>query len=134
MRVALDAAEAARIAKFLAVGLLNTVFGYAVFYAALRLTGHTLVSAALSTTAGTLFNFKSTGSLVFGSSDHSLLWRFIGVYIFVFLADSAGLLVLESYGISAALAQASLLPALAALSYVLNRDFVFETRRMDGAA
>lgn len=136
LRAALETAAAARASRFLAVGLLNTIFGYAVFYAALRVTGHSVAAAAISTTLGALFNFISIGTIVFGSSDRRLLGRFIAVYGVIFVANSAGLLVFERCGSAApALAQALLLPALAALSYRLNRDFVFANSRiMDGAA
>lgn len=123
-----------RIARFLAVGLLNTAFGYSVFCVVLRLTGHAIVSVAVSTIIGALFNFKSTGVIVFGSSGHRLLGRFVAVYLVVFLANAAGLFALERCRIAPAFAQALLLPALAALSYRLNRDFVFDARIMDGAA
>lgn len=134
LRAALATAATARVSRFLAVGLLNTAFGYALFYAALRLTSHPIAAAAISTTLGALFNFMSIGTIVFGSSDRRLLKRFIAVYGLVFLANSAGLLVLERCGSAPALAQALLLPALAALSYRLNRDFVFADPRITSGA
>lgn len=134
LRGALVAAEALRVAKFLAVGLLNTAVGYSLFYAALRITGHSIAAAAISTTLGALFNFMSVGTLVFGSSDHRLLGRYIAICILIFIANSAGLLALERCGFAPALAQALLLPALAAVSYRLNRDFVFAEPRITGGA
>jgi putative flippase GtrA len=116
-----------RFVRFLAVGALNTAFGYSVFYLLLAITGHSIASLAVATVLGALFNFRSIGSLVFGSSDPRLLMRFIGVYAAVFLVNAAGLRMLEGLGVGSALAAALLVPFVAALTYRLTRDFVFST-------
>jgi putative flippase GtrA len=132
-RLRARSAELRRIAKFLAVGLLNTAVGYSLFYAALHATGHSIAAAAISNTLGALFNFLSVGGLVFGSFDHRPLKRFVAVCVAVFLVNSAGLALLERAGVPPALAQALLLPGLAAVSYRLNRDFVFAGPRLTDA-
>lgn len=130
--MAIKLVQRLRFLRFLAVGLVNTAFGYAVFYLMLVAFGHSMPAVAVSTTVGALFNFFSIGAIVFGSSDRRLLWRFLAVYGVIFIVNAVGLRLLEAHGVRSALAQALLLPWLAALSYWLNRDFVFLDRRNAG--
>lgn len=121
-----------RLARFLAVGLLNTAFGYVVFYLVLSITKHAIAAALFATLAGVLFNFRSLGALVFDSHDKSLLTRFVMVYAAIFAVNVAGLRLFETLGVDAAFAQVCLLPLLAGLSYVLNRDHVFSRSSAPG--
>lgn len=123
-----------RFLRFLAVGALNAAFGYGVFCAVFAFTGHSLAAVTISTIAGVLFNFRSTGVIVFGSSDSRLLTRFIAVYALLFVVNALALRALEALGAGAIFAQAGLTPLLAVLSYVLNRDFVFAKHKSAEAA
>lgn len=114
-----------RFFKFLLVGLLNTVVGYSIFLLGLWFGLHYSASIAVATVLGTLFNFKSTGSLVFQSRDNSLLYRFLGIYCLVYAVNVAGVGVLLWQGISEWLGGLILLLPLAILSFYLNSRFVF---------
>jgi putative flippase GtrA len=111
--------------RFILVGLLNTLFGYGLFCAALTATGAATLSLAVATVAGVLFNYRSIGSLVFGETGSQRLWRFIGVYALLFVLNALALTILQGLGARPAFAQAGLLPLMAAASFVLNRRFVF---------
>lgn len=111
--------------RFLLAGGVNTIVGYTIFCLVLWASGRSMVALIIATTLGTLFNFLTIGNLVFRHAKPHLLWRFIAVYIAVFLCNAAGLLMFEGAGFSPALAQAILLPFVVALSYVLNKSFVF---------
>ena len=126
--------RASSFARFLAVGVLNTAFGYAVFYGALAASRNSLLALVVSTIVGVLFNFFSIGSLVFASTDPRRLMRFFGVYGVVFVVDALALRLLEALGVGSALAQAMLLPGLAILSYLLNKNLVFLDRTHAGQA
>ena len=54
-------------ARFLVVGVVNTLFGYGVFCLALWATQQPTLAVVISTVLGVLFNFRSTGVVVFGS-------------------------------------------------------------------
>jgi putative flippase GtrA len=114
-----------RFARFLVVGLLNTAFGYACFAGLLWAGLHYTVALLLATVAGVLFNFKTIGRLVFGSSGSGLLWRFIAVYAVIYTANVAALALLQSAGLGPFLAQSLLLLPVAVASFLLNRKFVF---------
>jgi putative flippase GtrA len=111
--------------RFLLVGVMNTLFGYVAFCLIFLVTGKAILSAALSTILGVLFNFCSIGGLVFGSSDRRLIGRFTSVYALLFILNAIALNVATSRGLSVLVVQAALLAPLAGLSFVLNRHFVF---------
>lgn len=114
-----------RFARFLVVGAVNTLFGYGVFFVLLRAGLAPTAALAFATIIGVLFNFVTTGRVVFETAEASRLWRFLGVYGLVFLLNAALLDAAIRLGVAAAIAQALLLLPCVALSYVLNRAFVF---------
>jgi putative flippase GtrA len=116
-----------RLLKFLMVGALNTVVGYSIYVLCLWAGLHYSAAIAVATVLGTLFNFKSTGSLVFRSHDNSLLIRFIAMYCAVYAVNLIGVGVLLQFGLAEWLSGLLLLLPLALLSYVLNSRFVFRS-------
>lgn len=114
-----------RLLKFLLVGGLNTAFGYSVFVVGLWAGLHYSAAIAVATVLGTLFNFKSTGTLVFRSRDNSRLWRFVAVYGVVYALNVLGVAVLLRLGVPEWLGGLLLALPLAILSYGLNSRYVF---------
>lgn len=124
--------EVRRIARFLAVGALNTAFGYGVF-ALLVLAGlPPQPSLMIATVLGVSFNFLSFGRLVFSQkSTLSAAGRFVVVYLVSYGMNASMLEVLIArMGLPPLMAQLLCLPAVVALTYVLMRTFVF---RANGA-
>ena len=81
------AATFVQLLRFLVVGGLNTVFGYSLF-AAFTYFGMPYPAAiGLATVGGVLFNFQSIGRLVFNGAPRSRFWRFVGVYIVIYLLN-----------------------------------------------
>lgn len=114
-----------RFIRFLLVGGLNTAFGYGVFVACLWLGMHYALAGAISTGLGVLFNFKSTGNLVFRSKGNRNLPRFVAVYAIIYLVNTLAIGVMLKFGIPEWLGALILILPSAILSYVLNRQFVF---------
>ena len=114
-----------RFIRFLLVGVLNTVFGYSVFAFFIFTGMHYAVAALLSTICGILFNFKTTGQIVFGSRDNSLLLRFFGVYAITYVIGVLFLKLSTAFQWNVLIAAAVLMPPMAVVSYTLNRLFVF---------
>jgi len=114
-----------RFISFLVVGGLNTAFGYGVFVACLWLGMHYALAGAISTVLGVLFNFKSTGNLVFRSKGNRKLPHFVAVYAIIYLVNTLAIGVMLKFGIPEWLGGLILLLPSAILSYVLNRQFVF---------
>ncbi len=115
-----------RLLKFFLVGGLNTLFGYSVYSLFIYIGLHYSIASLLSTVLGVLFNFKTTGMLVFKSRDNRLIFKFVGVYVVVYVVNVGLLKALHSFGVDLYLSGAILVLPLAMLSYVLLKKFVFK--------
>ena len=117
--------EVRRFVTFLAVGGVNTVVGYGIF-AVLILFGLSPSEAVIvGTVLGVLFNFASTGSLVFKSRAGWRLPRFVAVYCVQAALGIAGLHLLAGAGVPTLVAGAVMLPLLAVFTYFAMRRFVY---------
>lgn len=73
--------------RFIFVGVLNTLFGYGV-YCLMILLGCSYIWATLvSQVLGVLFNFITTGNLVFENNDKRLIFKFILSYIITYFIN-----------------------------------------------
>lgn len=114
-----------RFLRFLVVGGLNTTFGYAV-YALLIYAGLDVALALLlGTILGVLFNFRTTGTLVFGNRDPRRLVRFVGVYALLYFINVGAINFLLTLDFGKYSAGAVMLLPMALLAFVLNRSLVF---------
>lgn len=118
-------ARASQLLRFLLVGGLNTLVGYAFFAGFLWLGMPYPIAIALATVLGVAFNFQSTGRLVFGGASTARLYRFLAVYALMYLVNVAAVAVLSRGGLNLLLANGLVLLPLALLSFVLQRRFVF---------
>src|SRR4051794_31535961 len=69
-----------RFIRFLAVGALNTAFGYGVFAVVYLATARHNLAVVVATGLGILFNFATTGRLVFGNRSWRKLLPFALAY------------------------------------------------------
>jgi len=113
--------------KFILVGILNTVVGYLLFVFFIFLGLHYSQAVLLATIFGVLFNFKSTGKLVFGNNDNGLIYRFVLVYMVLYLLNITGLWIFEKNGfMNMYISGFILIIPLAVASFILNRKYVFK--------
>ena len=117
--------ELRRFLTFLVVGGLNALVGYGIFAALILLGLPTPAAVVLGTILGVLFNFLSTGRLVFRNSAPGLLPRFLAVYAVQMGLNVAALELLERAGVHPLVGGALLLPPLAVFTYVAMRRFVY---------
>jgi putative flippase GtrA len=114
------------VIRFLAVGGLNTLFGFLV-YSLLIWLGLRLEAALLfSWVIGLAFNFVTYGKLAFGSklTRHNLP-RFTGVYALSYFLNLFLDQRLIAMGLSAYAAQFVVLPFMAATMFFALRYFVY---------
>jgi putative flippase GtrA len=130
--------------RFLVVGVVNTAFGYGVFGLLVLCSVRYQIALAFATVAGVLFNFTTTGAIVFRVKDPWRVFRFVGVYLVVYLVNTQalGFLVRARAGeclyafpgvlsmpppgrVNELLGQAVALPAMVVLAFILNKVFVF---------
>lgn len=136
--------------RFLFVGALNTAVGYLLFVFFIWIGLHYSLSLLFSQIIGILFNYKTTGYLVFESKSNRLLLKFFLVYGFVYLINVLELYLLNHstfYDIilsskylnfvhnlpinpdklSDAIGQAIVIFPNAILTFLLNKKFVFKS-------
>lgn len=111
--------------RFLLVGGLNATFGYSCFALLVYLGAHYSLALFLSTVAGVIFNFKSTGKLVFSSSRRHSFLRFVCVYAVVYGANLAGMRVLEEMKLNPYASAALLILPVALIAFFLQKRYVF---------
>ncbi len=112
--------------KFIFVGVLNTAFGYLAYALLLFLGLHYTLAVVLSTIAGVLFNFKTTGTIVFKNNNNKLIFKFVAVYA---ITTTLGIIILrmaELAGINLYLAGLVSTGICAIIAFLLNKNWVFK--------
>lgn len=114
--------------RFLAVGGMNTAVGYGLYALCFWFWGNYVAATAVSMVGGVLFNYRTTGALVFAKRDGSFL-RFIGCYVVMLALNVVLLKLLDDRGVNPYLAGLIVAVPAAVLSFVLLRTFVFRASR-----
>lgn len=120
-----NATEGKRLMLFFVVGGINTLFGYCLYALLLYFHLHYALASLLGTVGGVLFNFKTTGTIVFKNHDNRLLYKFIAVYCATYLINVGCLRIFALHGANMYVAGLILVIPIALLSYTLLKRFVF---------
>jgi putative flippase GtrA len=125
----IDAERRDLLIRFVAIGFVNTAFGYGLF-AVLYATSQSYRAAiVLATAGGTLFNFLTTGRLVFSNAKLSRLVPFVLCYGFVAAVNIALVDLGVAVGLNPFIGQAFALPVTVGLAFVINDRIVFRRIR-----
>lgn len=115
-----------RFLKFLAVGGINTLFGF-ITYSALALSDlSTFIVLLISTLIGISFNFFTTGGLVFRDLSFHRIPRFIIVAIVIFLSNLELIECLSPFYVGRIEAMAIIIVPMTILNYFLLVWFVYK--------
>jgi putative flippase GtrA len=114
-----------QLLRFLCVGLLNTLFGYICFAFFIYLGLHYAVALGLATAAGILFNFQTTGKIVFNNTRAILIFKFIGVYAFLYILNVGAIKLLKPFSTNYYLTDFLALIPITGIAFILNKFFVF---------
>lgn len=116
------------IAKFLGVGLLNTVVGYAIYAILILLDLPYLVALLIATVTGVTFNYFSIGRLVFKSKGGVHVFaKFISAYGVVYFVNAAVLAVLiRHYHMGPYVGQVLCVPLSVLLSWLMMNYWVYK--------
>lgn len=114
-----------RFLLFLIVGAGNTIVGYLLYLIGLAIGLPYQAALTGATILGAIFNFFTTGRIVFESRALHNIFGFLAVYGMTFAVNLVLLTFLVEAGIGKALAQAALLPLIVTLSFLLNKYLVF---------
>jgi putative flippase GtrA len=74
---------------------------------------------------GIIFNFKTTGKFVFENDDNCLIFKFVGVNVFIYILSIGGLKLLLLLGVDKYSAAVIIAPVMAVISYLLSKQYVF---------
>lgn len=111
--------------RFLFVGGVNTLFGYSCFAFFIFIGVHYSLAVLFSTICGVIFNFKTTGIIVFKNKSNKLIFRFVAVYGIVYLINVSFLKILITNNINTYLAGALLILPMAVITFFLQKKIVF---------
>ncbi len=111
--------------KFVLVGIINTMFGYGLFAFLLYCNIHYALASVLATIISVLFNFKTTGTLVFKNHDNRLIFKFVSVYCFTTILSIIGLKIAKIFGVNLYFAGLILTGIMAIITFILQKKYVF---------
>jgi len=117
--------ERGRFLRFIATGVLNTAFGYAMFLCGL-LSGLAPVPAlAVATVICAFFNFVTVSRFVFGGQNMLKIPIFVLAYAMIFVLNGVILHILTMAGVKPWLSQIFALPLIVSVNFSLMRLWVF---------
>ena len=73
--------------RFVFVGGLNTAFGFALYCLLIWIGLSYIWATLISHTLGVLFNFITTGRIVFNNNDNSLIFKFVLNYLLIYFIN-----------------------------------------------
>jgi putative flippase GtrA len=116
------------IARFIGVGFLNTVVGYAIYGLLILLNVPYLTALLVATIVGVIFNYFSIGRLVFKSRGGMIVFaKFIAAYGVVYAINASSLDVLIKYfQFNPYIGQALCVPLSVLISWLLMNYWVFK--------
>ena len=121
-----------QLAKFILVGGLNTLFGYSCYALFVFLGMSYPVALLLSNCSGVLFNFKTTGKIVFASVNNDCFVKFVAVYLGIYLFNMALIKFMELFTSNLYLAGFIAMIPAAIIAFVLNKYVVFREQYETG--
>lgn len=119
-----------KFVKYLFVGFMNTVFSYMVYAIIVTITNRPTFSLALSYIIGILFNFQTTGRIVFKNKNNTLIIKFFLSYLTTFFINRYMLeLLVNTMNMDKYLSQALLVFPIAMISFTILKFFVFPEKK-----
>jgi putative flippase GtrA len=121
--------EIRRIGRFVMVGMLNTAVGYALYAMFYLLFGMPRLSLILATVGGIIFNFFSTGRIVFANKGFRAFPFFVAGYAVTLGLNIVLLDAIIGLGLHPLVAQLCALLVVVPISYGINAFLIFPSRQ-----
>lgn len=117
-----------RIIRFLSVGVLNTVFGYAIYAVLIFVNVPYLIALFAATAAGVIFNYFSFGRMVFhGHGGWFVFGKFVIAYAVIYGINAMLLKALtRDFLLSPYVGQIICIPLSVLLSWLLMTYWVYK--------
>jgi len=123
--------RSARLLRFLVAGGVNTLFGFAIYSAAIVLGAQVWVALLTGLAAGIIFNFFSTGWYVFRDLAISRWPRFVLCYLATYGLNLQLIEWLTGWIANPILSQAILSLPMAVFTYFLMEQIVFRNHSLE---
>ena len=115
-----------RLFRFFVIGAVNTLFSYLIYAGAILIGMHYTLAMLISTVLGIIFNFFTTGKVVFRSLEGRRFFLFMLVYAVTYVVNILLLrLLVDVIHINKLIAGALVTLPVALLSYYLNARWTF---------
>ncbi len=111
--------------KFLFVGALNTIFGILIFGFLTLTSMPTWAILLISNVMGVVFNFFTTGRIVFSEKGYSTIYRFLILNFFIYWMYLFSISILLPFVGNRLLAMLIIIWPITVVNYLLMRDCVF---------
>jgi putative flippase GtrA len=121
-------ARIAQFARFLLVGGLNTLVGYAIYALGLAASLPPEIALIGAFAFGIGFNYLTYGRLAFRRTGPGTFARFAFAYIILYGINVGALHIAFRLGATPLIAQAAVLPFMVALTFVIFKLTVFRSR------
>lgn len=115
-----------RFIRFVLVGCLNTAFGVGVYCLCIFLGTPYFIATLVSNILGVLWNFKTTGRLVFKNDDNRLIARFAACYVVIYIVNTLIVKLFIFSGLNDYWSGIVATPVVAVCSYTLLKSFVYK--------
>jgi putative flippase GtrA len=118
--------EKTQFLRFILVGLFNTGLSYSVYAILLFVGLHYTLANLLALTTGIIVSFKLQGRFVFNNTENNLFFRFVALWGMLWLLNITLIKSFLLLGFNDYVAGAFALPFMVIISYILQKNFVFE--------
>jgi putative flippase GtrA len=117
-----------QIARFVGVGLINTVVGYGIYASLVLLAVPYLAALLIATVMGVIFNYFSIGRLVFRARGGVIVFgKFIAAYGLVYIINAAALdAAIMYFRFNPYVGQALCVPLSVIVSWLLMNHWVYK--------
>lgn len=118
-----------KFVRFIFVGGLNTVFGLGVYCLIVWIGLSYIWATLISQVLGVLFNFMTTGTLVFENSDKSLIFKFILSYMLTYFFNIGFNKALQvAFGVNEYISGIGAIIISALISFFILKAFVYNNK------
>ncbi len=115
--------------RFVFVGGLNTVFGLCIYCLMICLGLSYIMATLISQVLGVLFNFMTTGTLVFENSDKKLIFRFLLCYVLTYFINVGINNALQAFlGVNEYISGIGAIIISALISFFILKLFVYNSK------
>ncbi len=117
-----------QIINYIWVGGVNTLFGYGLYAFFIFISVHYFLAVLFSTGLGIVFNFFTTGNIVFKNLSKKNFLRFILIYLFLSVLSIGFIKLLRLFDLNFYVSGIITIVLLSVIAFTLNKYLVFNPK------